>query len=97
MVEASCSAQCLIFSQVFDADVREALGDVFDEVPEDRFLVVANDEDFFDLLNLGNSPETVLDYRMAGDFEERLFVVRRSIRWWGYSSYVLAYLGQIEG
>jgi hypothetical protein len=52
--------------------VREALGNVLDEVPEDRFVVIADNKDFFDLGDLGNSSEAVLDYGMAGDWEEGL-------------------------
>lgn len=79
VVQTTSSSQSLILSQVFDADVGEALGDVPDEVSEDGFVVVANNEDFLDFLDFGDRPEAVLDYGVAGDFEERLWVVRRGV------------------
>lgn len=45
---------------------------VLDEVAEDGLVVVADDEDLADLGDLGDGGEAVLDYRVAGDFEEGL-------------------------
>ena len=72
MVETTCRAQCLIFSQVLDAQVGEVVGDGVDEGLEDGLLVVANDEDFLDLGDAGNGAEAVLDYGVACNGEERL-------------------------
>jgi hypothetical protein len=44
-----------------------------DEGLEDRFLVVANNEDFLDLGDVRDSAEAVLDDGVAGDREQRLW------------------------
>jgi hypothetical protein len=53
--------------------VGEVVGDGVDEGLENRLLVVADDEDFLDLWDVGNSAKTVLDDGMACDREERLW------------------------
>jgi hypothetical protein len=63
----------LVFSKVLDAQVGEVVGDGVDEGLENRLLVVADDEDFLDLWDVGNSAKTVLDDGMACDREERLW------------------------
>jgi hypothetical protein len=45
---------------------------VFDEIPEDRLVVVAHDEDLADLGHAGDGGEAVLDDGVTGDFEKRL-------------------------
>tara|TARA_R110002003_G_scaffold878_11_gene21747 strand:+ start:854 stop:994 length:141 start_codon:yes stop_codon:yes gene_type:complete len=44
-----------------------------DEGLEDRFLVVANNEDFLDLGDVRDSAEAVLDNGMSRDREQRLW------------------------
>lgn len=72
MVETSCRAECLVFSQVLDAQLWEVVGDGVDEGLEDGFLVVADDEDFLDLWDGCDRAEAVLDDGVAGDREQRL-------------------------
>lgn len=72
MVETTSSAESLVFAQVLDGNVRVIAGGILDEVAEDGFVVVSNDEDFLDLRDLGNGREAVVDDRVAGNFEERL-------------------------
>lgn len=52
--------------------MREAVGDCIDEGLEDGFLVVADNEDFFDLGNVGDCAEAVLDDGVACYREEGL-------------------------
>lgn len=73
MVETACGAECLVFSEVLDAQLWEAVGDGVDEGLEDGFFIVADDEDFLDLRNGGNGAEAVLDNGVAGDREQRLW------------------------
>lgn len=75
MVETAGRSQSLVLAQVLDADVRVGSRAVLDEVAENALVVVANDEDFADLLNTCNSSEAVLDDRVTCDFEERLDAV----------------------
>lgn len=51
MVETSCRTQCLIFAEIFYAQLGKCGGDGVDERLEDRLLVVSDDKDF---LNLGD-------------------------------------------
>lgn len=46
---------------------------VLDEVAEDGLVVVADEEDFGNLLDSGDGIEAVLDDGLAGYFEEGLF------------------------
>lgn len=72
MVQSTGRAQCLVFSQVLDAQVWEVGRDGVDEGLEDRFLVVADDEDFLDLSNGRNRAEAMFDNGVTCDREERL-------------------------
>ena len=62
----------MVFSKVYDLDLWELLGRVFDEVAEDRLVVVANDTYFLNVRDLCDSGETVPDDGMTCDFKERL-------------------------
>ena len=72
MVESSSSSQSLVFAQVYDLDLREFFGGVFDEVAEDRFIVVSDHAYFLDVGDLCDGGEAVPDDGMASDFEEGL-------------------------
>ena len=77
VVETACGAQCLIFSEVLDGELGEAVGDGVDEGLEDGFLVVADDEDLLDLGDVRNGTEAVLDDGVTGDGEEGLLWVSK--------------------
>lgn len=72
VVQAASGSQGLVLAEVLDRDVRVGAVGVLDEVAEDGLVVVADDEDLADLGDLGDGGEAVLDYRVAGDFEEGL-------------------------
>lgn len=72
MVQTSGCTKSLVFAQVLDRDLWVGAGAVFDEVPEDGLVVVANKEDLADLWDAGDGGEAVLDDGVAGDFEKRL-------------------------
>lgn len=72
VVETACSAQCLVFSEVLDGELGEAVGDGVDEWLEDGLLVVADNEDFLDLRDVRNGTEAVLDDGVTGDGKEGL-------------------------
>lgn len=72
MVEAASGSESLVFPQVFDRDLRVGARAILDEVAEDGFVVVANDEDLTDLGDFGDGGEAVRDDRVSGDLEERL-------------------------
>jgi len=72
VVETARRAQCLVFAEVLNAQVRPAGRDGVDELLEDGLLVVADDEDLLDLGDVCDGAEAVLDYGVAGDGEERL-------------------------
>jgi hypothetical protein len=62
--------------------VREAVRDGVDEGLEDGFLVVADDEDFLDLRDIGDCAEAVLDNGVACDREEGLVKALAGIEWY---------------
>jgi len=62
----------LVFAEVFDGDLRVCARAVFDEVAEDGFVVVADNEDFADVGEAGDGGEAVGDDGVAGDLEEGL-------------------------
>lgn len=72
MVQSTGGAECLVFSQVLDLELREFLGGVLDEVAEDIFFVVPDQDDFLDVVDFGHGFQAVPDDGMAGDVEERL-------------------------
>jgi hypothetical protein len=73
VVEAARRAEGLVFAQVLGGDVRVGLGGVLDEVAEDVFVIVADDEDFADLGQLGDGLVAVLNDGMARNVKERLW------------------------
>lgn len=79
MVQTTSRAQSLIFSQIPDGDGGELLCRVFDEVAENRFIIVADDVDLLNLLvgNAGDSGQTVPNDGVSGDLEQRLGEVER--------------------
>ena len=74
VVESAGGSQGLVFAQVADGDLGVGARAVFDEVAEDGFVVVADDEDFADFGDAGDGGEAVGDDGVAGDFEEGLKV-----------------------
>ena len=72
MIETTCSAKSLVFSQILDFDLREFSGGVLDQIPEDIFFVIANEDDFLDLWDLGNGFEAVPDNWVARDIKQWL-------------------------
>jgi hypothetical protein len=75
VVQATRRAEGLVFAQVLDAQLGPGAGDGVDEGLEDGLLVVADDEDLFDLGDGGDGAEAVLDDGVAGDGEEGLRVL----------------------
>ena len=75
VIQTSCSAKCLIFSQILNLDLREFLGRVFDEVPEDAFVVVADKDDFFHTLDLFKGFQVVPDDRVASNIKKWLGIL----------------------
>ena len=72
MVEPACGAECLVFAQVADGDLRVYSPALFDKVSEHALVIVADYEDFADLGDLCYGGETVGDDFVAGNGEERL-------------------------
>jgi SAM-dependent methyltransferase len=95
VIEATSGAEGLVLAQVGDLELREFAGRVLDEVAEDIFFVVANEDDLFDVVDFGNGFQTVPDDGMAGDVKERLTCwVSRVSREDGF--FLFSYLGNIE-
>lgn len=69
MVETASGTQCLIFAQILNAQVWKLLARIFDEVSEDRFVVVSYQNDLAEPGDLGDGFEGVGDDGVAGDFE----------------------------
>lgn len=65
VVETPGGPEGLVFAEVFYADGGVGAGAVFHEVPEDAFVVVADDEDFADFGDFGYGGEAVGDYWVA--------------------------------
>jgi hypothetical protein len=55
-----------------NSELGELLAGVFDEITEDRFIVVADQDDFTDIGDLGESLEAVIDNGVTGNFEKGL-------------------------
>ncbi len=72
MVESSSCSQSLVFAQVVDSDLWEFLRGVFDEVAEDRLVILSDHADFFDVRYLCDGGEAMPNNRMPSNFEERL-------------------------
>ncbi|KAF7165421.1 hypothetical protein CNMCM5623_009586 [Aspergillus felis] len=72
MIETPCCAKCRVFTQVLNSELGELLAGVFDEITEDRFIVVADQDDFSDIGNFGKSLEAVVDNGVTGNFEKGL-------------------------
>ena len=69
MVETASGTQCLIFSQILNAQVWKLLARILDEVSEDGFVVVSNQNDFAETGDFGDGFEGVGNDWVAGDFE----------------------------
>lgn len=69
MVETSCGTQGLIFPKILDTELGEFFGGVFDEIPENGFVVVPYKNNFSNTGDLGNSSQAVPDDGMTGDFK----------------------------
>lgn len=72
VIEAPRRAQSLVLSQILDLDLRELSRRVFDEVTENGFVIVADQNDFLDIGDFGDGFQTVPDDGVAGNIEERL-------------------------
>ena len=72
MVKTTGGAECLVFAQVGDFELGEFPRRVLDEVTEDVFLVVADQDDFLDVVDLADGLEAVPDDGVAGHIEEGL-------------------------
>lgn len=72
MVEPASRTQCLVLAEVLNAYVGKLFRRVFDEVSEDRFVVVSNEDDFTDAWYFGDSSQAVPDDGVSGDVEKRL-------------------------
>jgi hypothetical protein len=80
MVETSCCAQGSVFPEILNTELRELFGRVFDEIAKDGFVVVADQNDFPDIVNLGERFEAMVDDGVTGDFKERLVAVEVTVR-----------------
>ena len=78
MVETASCAQGLVFAEVLDAQLGPVGRDGVDEGLEYRLLVVADDEDFFDLGDGCYGAEAVLDDGVAGNGEQWLVGLART-------------------
>ena len=74
MVEATSGAESLVLAKVFDSDSGELLGGILDEIAEDGFVVVSDDDNLLNLLvgYASDGGEAVPDDGVAGDLEKRL-------------------------
>ena len=72
MIEAACCAQSLILAEVLDTQLGPATGNGVDKGLEDGFLIVADNENFFNLGDGCYSAKAVFDDGVAGDREQRL-------------------------
>jgi hypothetical protein len=72
VVQAAGGAQSLVLAQVGDLELRELARRVLDEVAEDGLLVVADQDDLFDVVDFADGLEAVPDDGVAGDIEEWL-------------------------
>lgn len=71
MVEPACRSECLVLAKVLDGEFWELDRPFLDEWLEDRFVIVTNENDFFNG-RLLESLEVVPNNGMTGDFEQRL-------------------------
>ena len=72
MVETASGTQGLIFAQILNAQVWEFFAGILDEVAEDAFVVVSNENDLAKTRDFGDSFERVGDDRVPGDFKQWL-------------------------
>lgn len=76
MVQTTSGAEGLVFAQVLDGEVGVGNGRILDEVAEDGLVVVADQVDFLNGRDFGNSGQAVVDDWVAGDLEQWLVVLR---------------------
>ena len=76
MIETASSAESLVFSQVLDFELRELSRGILDKVAEYVFFVVADEDDLFDIFNLGDGFQAVPDDGVTCNIEERLCMIR---------------------
>ena len=72
MVEAAGSSQRSIFTKVLDSELGKLLDGVLDEVSEDGFVIVADQNDFSNIWDLRKGFEAVTNDGVAGDIEKGL-------------------------
>lgn len=77
VVETAGGAQRGVFAQVLNAELREFLGGVFDEVAEDALVVIPNQNHFSDIRDLRKGLEAMVDDGVPGDFEQRLQIMHK--------------------
>lgn len=62
----------MVFAEVLDSDLGEFAGGVFDEVAEDGFIVIADEDDFFDVGDFSDCSQAMPEDRVTGDIEQGL-------------------------
>jgi len=72
VVEAAGGAQGLVFAEVFDRKIGKLGGGIFNEVTEDRFVVVSDEGDLTDRGDFGDGGQAVPDDGVASNIEEGL-------------------------
>lgn len=72
VVEAAGSSQRSIFTKVLDSELGKLLDGVLDEVSEDGFVIVADQNDFSNIWDLRKGFEAVTNDGVAGDIEKGL-------------------------
>jgi hypothetical protein len=55
-----------------NSELGELLAGVFDKITKDRLIVVADQDDFSDIGDFGESLEAVIDNGVTGNFEKGL-------------------------
>lgn len=72
VIETTSRAECLVLPQVLDFELWEFLAGIFDEVFEHALIIIANEDDFFDAIDLGNGLEIVPNDGMARNIKQGL-------------------------
>lgn len=72
MVETASGAQSLIFAKVFDGDIGELGGGIFDKIPENGLVVVPDEVYFADRGDFGDGGQAVPNNGVARNGKEGL-------------------------
>lgn len=70
----------MVFSEVFNTQLGEAVGNSVDEGLEDGLFIVANDKNFLNFGDIRNGAEAMLNDWVAGDGKEGLQCRLASVR-----------------